>query len=38
MPGGVVEAERLDQMLDGNDNGSSRAAILFETTAAVCAA
>ena len=38
MPEGVIEAKRLDRALDGNDSGSSRTAILFETTAAVCAA
>jgi len=38
-PKGVVEAERLDRALDGDDSGRSRMAILlFETTAAVCAA
>jgi len=38
MPEGVNEVERLDRALDGYDSGSSRTAILFETTAAVCAA
>ena len=37
-PEGVFEAERLDRALNGNDSGSSKMAILFETTAAVCAA
>jgi hypothetical protein len=37
-PEGVVEAECLDPVLDGDDSGSSRTAILFETMAAVCAA
>jgi len=38
MPGGVVDVEHLHQVPDGNDSGSSRTAILFEMTAAVCPA